>query len=57
MNPVIVDGRCELLLPDEAIHAFTRTSASARLLVMLNFTAGTPGFALPKGCRRTMLCC
>ena len=57
MNPVIVDGRCELLLPDEAIHAFTRTSASARLLVMLNSTAGTPGFALPKGCRRTMLCC
>ncbi len=47
-NPVIVEGRYALLLPDDpAIYAFTRTSEQDRLLVILNFTAGTPQFVLP----------
>jgi len=45
---VIVEGRYALLLPDDpAIYAFTRTSEQDRLLVILNFTAGTPQFVLP----------
>ncbi len=47
-NPVIVDGRYDLLLADDAaIYAFTRTLDDERLLVILNFTAGTPVFVLP----------
>jgi oligo-1,6-glucosidase len=47
-NPVIVHGRYDLILnDDEAIYAFTRTLEDDRLLVILNFTAGTPVFALP----------
>jgi oligo-1,6-glucosidase len=49
-NPVIVEGRYDLLLEDdEAIYAYTRTSAADRLLVVLNFSAGQPVFALPAG--------
>lgn len=47
-NPVIVYGTYTLLLPDDpAVYAFTRTLGDDRLLVVLNFTAGTPTFALP----------
>lgn len=47
-NPVIVDGRYDLLLADDAaVYAFTRTLDDDRLLVILNFTAGTPNFVLP----------
>ncbi|HNP88708.1 MAG TPA: alpha-glucosidase [Kouleothrix sp.] len=47
-NPVIVYGTYTLLLPDDpAVYAFTRTLGDERLLVVLNFTAGTPTFALP----------
>ena len=47
-NPVIVEGRYALLLEDDpAIYAYTRTSAADRLLVVLNFSAGQPVFALP----------
>lgn len=47
-NPVIVYGTYTLLLPDDpAVYAFTRTLGDDRLLVVLNFTAGTPAFALP----------
>jgi oligo-1,6-glucosidase len=49
-NPVVVTGRYDLLLEDDdAIYAFTRTSDDDRLLVILNFTTGTPVFALPAG--------
>lgn len=49
-NRVIVEGRYDLLLEDDAaIYAFTRTLADDRLLVILNFTATTPVFALPEG--------
>jgi oligo-1,6-glucosidase len=49
-NPVVVTGRYALLLEeDEAIYAFTRTSDDDQLLVILNFTAGSPVFALPAG--------
>jgi oligo-1,6-glucosidase len=48
VNPVVVYGTYELLLPDhEQIYAFTRTLEDDRLLVILNFTAGTPVFELP----------
>jgi oligo-1,6-glucosidase len=47
-NPVVVHGRYALILEDdESIYAFTRTLGDDRLLVILNFTAGTPVFALP----------
>ncbi len=47
-NPVIVYGRYELILDNnEQIYAFTRTLEKERLLVILNFTADTPVFALP----------
>ena len=49
-HPVIVYGRYELILEeDEAIYAFTRTGEREQLLVILNFTAGTPVFTLPEG--------
>ncbi|MCB0125853.1 MAG: alpha-glucosidase C-terminal domain-containing protein, partial [Caldilineaceae bacterium] len=47
-NPVIVHGRYDLLLDDDpAIYAFTRTTDDDQLLVILNFTTGTPRFVLP----------
>jgi oligo-1,6-glucosidase len=47
-NPVIVHGRYDLLLPDHTeIYAYTRTLGDERLLVVCNFGAGTPVFALP----------
>ncbi|HEX6289602.1 MAG TPA: alpha-glucosidase [Herpetosiphonaceae bacterium] len=47
-NPIIVYGRYDLILDaHEQIYAFTRTLADDRLLIMLNFTADTPVFALP----------
>jgi oligo-1,6-glucosidase len=47
-NPVIITGRYDLILDDDAaIYAFTRTQDDDRLLVILNFTANTPVFALP----------
>ncbi len=47
-NPVIVYGRYELMLDaHEQIYAYTRTLDKERLLVMLNFSADTPVFALP----------
>ncbi|MBA3946225.1 MAG: alpha-glucosidase [Herpetosiphonaceae bacterium] len=46
-NPVMVEGRYDLILPeDEEIYAFTRTLDDDRLLVILNFTTGTPVFRL-----------
>jgi len=49
-HPVVVAGRYELLLPDdEAIYAFTRTLPDDQLLVILNFTSGTPVFGLSEG--------
>ncbi|MBD2156154.1 alpha-glucosidase [Leptolyngbya sp. FACHB-16] len=48
-NPVIVEGRYDLILEDDPeIYAFTRTLEGDRLLVILNFTANTPIFRLPK---------
>jgi oligo-1,6-glucosidase len=47
-NPVIVHGRYDLLLEAHGeIYAFTRTHGDDRLLVILNFTANQPVFALP----------
>jgi oligo-1,6-glucosidase len=47
-NPAIVHGRYDLILDeDEDIYAFTRTLEDDRLLVILNFTAGTPTFVAP----------
>ena len=49
-NPVIVHGRYDLLLEAHGeIYAFTRTHGDDRLLVILNFTANQPVFALPSG--------
>jgi oligo-1,6-glucosidase len=47
-NPIIVYGTYELILDaHQEIYAFTRTLEDERLLVILNFTKGTPVFALP----------
>jgi oligo-1,6-glucosidase len=47
-NPIVVYGTYDLILDaHEQIYAFTRTLDDDRLLVMLNFTADTPVFALP----------
>ena len=47
-HPVIVYGRYELILEaHEQIYAFTRTLNDDRLLVILNFSADAPVFALP----------
>ncbi|HEV7666781.1 MAG TPA: alpha-glucosidase [Chloroflexota bacterium] len=47
-NPVVVYGTYDLLLDaHEQIYAFTRTLEDDRLLVVLNFSADTPVFALP----------
>lgn len=45
---VLVDGRFELLMPDdEQIFAYTRTSENAKLLVYANFTGETVKCSLP----------
>jgi oligo-1,6-glucosidase len=47
-SPVLIHGRYDLLLEaHEQVFAFTRTLASDRVLVLLNFTADTPVAALP----------
>lgn len=47
-NPVIVYGSYQLILDaHEQIYAYTRTLGEERLLVILNFSADTPIFALP----------
>ena len=47
-QPIIVHGTYDLILEShEQIYAFTRTLGSQRLLVLLNFTADQPVFALP----------
>jgi oligo-1,6-glucosidase len=47
-HPIIVYGTYDLILDDhEEIYAFTRTGEDGRLLVILNFTQGTPVFSLP----------
>jgi oligo-1,6-glucosidase len=47
-HPIVVYGAYDLILDaHEQIYAYTRTLDDQRLLVMLNFTADTPVFALP----------
>jgi oligo-1,6-glucosidase len=47
-NPVMVYGVYDQILDaHEQVYAFTRTLADDRLLVVLNFSADTPVFALP----------
>jgi oligo-1,6-glucosidase len=47
-NPVITYGSYELILDaHQQIYAYTRTLGKERLLVILNFSADTPVFALP----------
>ncbi len=47
-HPIIVYGNYDLILEaHEQIYAYTRTLDDERLLVMLNFSADTPVFALP----------
>ena len=51
-NPIIVYGTYDLILDaHEEIYAFTRTLEDDRLLVILNFTKGTPVFVLPAAIR------
>jgi oligo-1,6-glucosidase len=53
-HPVIVYGRYDLLLEaHEQIYAYTRTLENEHLLVILNFSADTPVFALPSHIRFT----
>ena len=48
-NPIVVYGTYDLILDShEEIYAFTRTLDEERLLVILNFRAGTPEFNLPE---------
>jgi len=48
-NPVIVYGKYDLILDShEDIYAFTRTLGDDRLLIILNFSEGTPEFNLPE---------
>jgi oligo-1,6-glucosidase len=48
VNPVIVYGNYDLVQEtDAAIYAYTRTLDDDRLLIILNFSASTPTFALP----------
>jgi oligo-1,6-glucosidase len=57
--PVVVHGRYELLLAEHPqIYAYTRTLGEERLLVICNFSGGTPQCALPEdlaGCRPELL--
>jgi oligo-1,6-glucosidase len=49
-HPVFVYGTYDVLLPgDPEIYAYMRTWRDQRLLVILNFSANTPTFALPEG--------
>jgi oligo-1,6-glucosidase len=53
-HPVIVYGCYDLLCEaHEQIYAYTRTLENERLLVILNFSADTPVFALPTHVRFT----
>lgn len=46
---IITDGRYDLILPkDTSIYAFMRTLGDERLLIVLNFSAQTSRFRLPK---------
>ena len=46
-HSVLVDGRYELLLPeDSSVFAYTRTDEKTRLLVLCNFTADTVAFSM-----------
>jgi oligo-1,6-glucosidase len=48
--PAMAYGAYDLLLPDhEQIFAFTRTLENEILLILLNWSAGTPVFNLPEG--------
>ena len=48
-HPIIVHGRYELLLPEhEHIYAYLRSWQGERLLVLLNFSAGTPEYRATK---------
>lgn len=47
-HPVIVHGRYQLLLAEHPeIYAYTRSLEGSRLLVLCNFSRGTPQFILP----------
>ncbi|WNF21019.1 alpha-glucosidase [Mesobacillus jeotgali] len=47
-QPVIVDGRYDILVPeDENIYVYTRTLESQKLLVLLNFTNEEQAFEVP----------
>ena len=47
-HPVMVYGHYALLQPDDTeVYAYTRSLAGDRLLVVCNFTAGTPTFSMP----------
>jgi oligo-1,6-glucosidase len=47
-NPIVAYGTYDLILDaHEQIYAYTRTLEDDRLLVVLNFTADTPVFAMP----------
>ena len=47
-NPVVVDGRYDILLADHPeIFAFTRTLENDRLVVILNFSGSSSVFSLP----------
>ncbi len=51
---MIVYGAYDLILDDhEQVYAFTRSWKDERLLVILNFSADTPVFALPTPIRIT----
>ena len=49
-QPVVVDGRFELLLPeDPQIFAYERVTESERLLAVCNLSSQTASFPLPEG--------
>ncbi len=49
-QPVVVDGRFELLLPeDPQIFAYERVTESERLLAVCNLSSQTASFTLPEG--------
>lgn len=49
-HPIVVYGSYDLILAeDEQIFAYTRTLDDEKLLVIGNFSEGTPTFALPEG--------
>jgi oligo-1,6-glucosidase len=49
-HKILVYGRYDLIEDDhESIYAYTRTLVDEKLLVVINFSGGTPDFAAPKG--------